>query len=620
MVRKMGDTMTIWLRLSWLEWQRSVWLGKPNRDFFWLTVLLTLTLILTMLLWGSQRGLLNKFVDVSIGYTEDAGIPIWVAADTVKGINRDILQQLDFKLYPYREVEPFEVALLGENREGSENESKIWNTKQVAFTGWAVSFDDPLWKIGMKNQQHPISTASIEKNGQSSLPLAIILNKSLFKEHFDCEVYLDKLAQRLPFWKKPDKDDTNPLYCLKDHKGAERLWLDIKVGTSRKVLPFQIYWQQNIPTLQDLAFLFPISTLNTLTLTRFYTELGYEPEAEANGTALIKQVIWQGDDEQPIIAKLKTCFPTATLKGSRLTFKTPISEVWLDQCTQQHDIPLQKGNQRLPEPYLQITDKRLPRYDFKYQPKTDQLTISCATNSRCKPCYKVFDLIEALKASEKTVSCQNDDRLEIDMIQAIGGYLYAFAYVENRLMLMAKVEEITHFTGEGEEQNIFYVHATYEDALVRFMFIDQIMKILEIFYSPFFLAFLAVLLLVQIGIVITHRKHHYGIYLSKGLSGTEVRLMVLMQMALSFIVAMAITLGIVEVIQWRLAWEVYSVTTAEPYIDHIIASQLDLLPLSWLDYLVGGGIMIGILYLITEILLKRVISARQTEPAYLLLS
>jgi len=93
-----------------------------------------------------------------------------------------------------------------------------------------------------------------------------------------------------------------------------------------------------------------------------------------------------------------------------------------------------------------------------------------------------------------------------------------------------------------------------------------------------------------------------------------------MQMALSFIVAMAITLGLVELMQWVLAWKVYSVTTIEPYIDHIIASQLDLLPLSWLDYLVVGGIIIGILYLITEILLKRLISARQSEPAYLLLS
>ncbi|EDN71593.1 hypothetical protein BGS_1209 [Beggiatoa sp. SS] len=144
-------------------------MGKPNRDFFWLTVLLTLTLILTMLLWGSQRGLLNKFVDVSIGYTEGAGIPIWLAADTVQGINREILKQLDFKLYPYREVEHFEVALLGKNDENSENESKIWDSKQVAFTGWAVAFDDPLWKIGMTNKKRPISTTSVDKkNGSSS--------------------------------------------------------------------------------------------------------------------------------------------------------------------------------------------------------------------------------------------------------------------------------------------------------------------------------------------------------------------------------------------------------------------------------------------------------------------
>jgi hypothetical protein len=612
MVRGVGNMM--WQQLSWLEWQRSLWLGKPNRDFFWLTVLLSLTLLLAMLLWGSQRGLLNQFIDVSIGYIEKAGIPIWVAADTVQGINRDILTTTDFKLYPYREVAYFEVALIDKNLLDQGDEREIWPRQQTPFTGWAVSFDDPLWKMGMSSSDNAINLPS-----DNSLPLVMILNKSLFEKYFNCNTYLELLQQQLPFW-QPPSPSADPLSCLVNQAGTAELWLDVKVGSNRQLIPFQVIWQQQIPTLQDLAFLFPLSTLNMLTLNRLYTALDYQPQMQASQIEQVKQVMWQGFDEQPIMKQLSACFPQANIKGSRFSFQSPIFENWLIQCTQQHQIPLKIGNERIAEPYLQITEKKLPVYDFHYDTNSHWLTIACFQSTRCRPCDKVADLSQALgDFHDKILSCEAEqNQVKVDMISAIGNYLYAFAYVENREELVDKVEEITHFRLPGMERNIFYVHSTYEDALVRFMFIDNIMKILEIFYSPFFLAFLIVLLWVQIGIVIAHRKHNYGIYLSKGLSATQVRLLVLMQMALSLAVALGITIILVELMQWQLAWQVYQVTTVKPYIDHIIAGQLDLLPVSWQDYLIVGGIFLLLLYLITEFLLIRLISARRTEPAYLI--
>jgi hypothetical protein len=38
---------------------------------------------LALLLWGGREGLLNKFVDISVGYIEDAGIPIWLATNNL---------------------------------------------------------------------------------------------------------------------------------------------------------------------------------------------------------------------------------------------------------------------------------------------------------------------------------------------------------------------------------------------------------------------------------------------------------------------------------------------------------------------------------------------------------
>jgi len=167
---------------------------------------------------------------------------------------------------------------------------------------------------------------------------------------------------------------------------------------------------------------------------------------------------------------------------------------------------------------------------------------------------------------------------------------------------------------------------------------------------------LVILLLVQVGIVIIHRKNHYGILLSKGVSWAQMRGMVLMQITLSFAVAMGFAIFIDEGMQWFLvlcqcsfdgcrsprfilekaqtkvwtprgtrqnkvdrvlAGQLENVTTIKPYIDHIIAGQLDLLPLSFLDYMLVGGTVLLVLCLITIGLLKRMILLRYMEPAYL---
>jgi len=594
----------MWQRLAWIEWYRSVVIGQQNRDFFWLTVLLFLTLLLAALLWGSQQGLLNKFVDVSVGYIEGAGIPIWVAANTVDGIDRQVRQTVDFKLYPYREVESFAVSLpVGEEDE------QVWQggRKKVPFTGWAVAFDDPLWTMAMND--HPESFIASD----NTLPLVVILNRSLFENYFNCEHYINNLKQQLPLWQPPPQND-DPLYCLVDEEHTATLWLTVKVGENREYLPFRIYWQPHIPTLQDLAFLFPLSTLNTLTLSRFYTDLGYDPHAQAYQTIRVKQLMWQGADPEAVMQKLNNCFPTATAKGSRFTLKTPVLEDWVSQCSQHYQLPLPKPNERIDTPYLQITEAIPNRYQFHYNTQDETLTLSCQQDHSCRICKKVPALEAALGFPENAVRCANET-VKIDMMRAAGSYFYAFAYADSRQTLETQIQQIKNFPAD-EQTKTFYIHPTYEDAHIRFAFVDRIMQILQVFYSPFFIIFLVVLLLVQIGIVISHRQHNYGIYLAKGISWKQIRLLLLMQISLSFLVAFSITLLIGEIMQWGLAWQLYAITTIPPYRDHIVAGALDLLPLSGLDYVLIGSILLSILYLTTELLLRQMVSTQQ--PAYLL--
>lgn len=602
--------MNAWQRLAWIEWHRSTFKGEPNRDFLWLTMLLFLTLILALLLWGGRAGLLNKFVDVSVGYIEHAGIPIWLATNNVSGINRELLQntelsQQNLTLYPYREVEWHEVAL--PNQGYADTGPQIWDATRVPFNGWAVSYDDPLWKMGMKNQ--PIST--MNANDTSGLPLDIILNRSLFQQYFDCAIYVDTLQKkRLPFTLPNATAQSDNLYCLANGT----LWLDIKVGRNKEYVPFHIHWQPHIPTMQNLAFLFPLSTLNTLKMVKRHANLIYYPEAQANKTTRVKRLmIWPGKEglSDEVMDNLLFCLHNPDKKRNRLTLKRALPKTWVAACAKQNGIPLQTGDEILIPPFIRITEERESHY-FQYNAE-DYLTILCKNHSACQPCKTIPSLQRRL---EQHVDC-GDEKATIDMIAATGSYQKAFAYVETRTVLATQIEKIKAFFVPPQDSKAFYIHPTYNDALVRFMFMDKVMGILEIVYVVFFPLFFGILLWVQIEIVVKHRKHNYGIFLAKGIAGWQIHRMVFLQIGLSFLVAFSASILISELMQGLLAWLLGGVTTSKPYVDHIIASQLDLLPLSWLDYLGVGFVALVLLGAITTYLLRRLVSKRQMEPAYL---
>lgn len=586
----------MWLRLAWIEWQRSL-TGRPNRDFLWLTVLLTLTLSLAILGWGSQRGLLDKFVDVSIGRLEGAGIPIWVAANTSAGITRDTLESKTLKLHPYVEVEPKDIALPGALTD-AQQKTPIWNNNgdsKIIFEGWAVHSSDPLLK-GTPWEQN-------------ATPLVIVLNRSLFKKYFDCSAYTEVLKKQLPFLTLPNPQQ-NSLYCLSN----DILWLDAYVGAHRELLPFKISWQEHLQTVQDIAFLFPLSTFYTLKLKRFSPYLEYHPMQKT----LISELLWQDNNEIPdtLIQQWKSCFSASQVNGNRIIINPAIPREWVTLCARQYNIPLQENaEQQLEEPYLQITNEIFyPHYEFKYQ-DNDYLDIRCIKDVTCSPCQKSPALKTMLSQSEaKALNC-SENSAKIDMIEVTGNYQNSFVYVENRSLLVSQVENIKQFKKDGT--NVFLLPITYEDSLIRFMFIDKIMDILKKLYSPFFMIFISILLWVQVNIVIAHRKHNYAIFLAKGMSWKEIQLIVFTQVTLSFSIAIFMSYWIIEVMKYMLATDLSSVTVSEPYIDHISSHNLNLLPLQLIDYIWIGGIGLLCLICVTLLVLNRSVYAYHSEPAYL---
>lgn len=581
--------MTAWQQLAFLEWRRSILQGKPNLDFFWLTILLTLTLLLALLLWGGREGLLNKFVDVSIGYVENAGIPIWLATNQVEGIDRALLQELaaqKMTIYPYREVEWHQVDF-------PDHDPQIWRDKVTPFLGWAVSSTDPLWQAATVNPQQE----------STDLPLTIVLNQSLFSQHFDCKAYISALQRRSPLILSTIKDPAN---CLAN----DILWLDIRLGNTREVLPFHIRWQRHLPSIQPLAFLFPLSTLNTLIVANTEQALHYYPHIE--GSRRIKQLILRTSDTESVsemIAALSPCLPNATIEHRRITLASPLPDTWLAHCFVQYSkIPLHTQDSPRDPPYFKVTEFASTPYFFAYDRQQDWLTVTCP---HCNPC----EVIPSLKEKVIAQGCESR-KATIDIFKAVGSYQRAFVYVENRLQLAKQLEELKNFPAP-ETTKAFYFHRTYDDALVRFKFIDKIMQLLELFFSPFFFIFVFILLIVQVGIVVAHRKHNYGILLAKGIAWKQIQWIVFLQLTLSFLFAIGGAVFISEGMQALLAGQLAHVTASPPYVDHIVTSGLDLLPLAIGDYLKVGGMILALLYITGFFLLKAIIAKHHQEPAYL---
>jgi hypothetical protein len=593
--------MNAWQRLAWIEWYRSFRLtGKDNHDFFWLAVLLWLTLTLALLLWGSREGLLNKLVDVSLGNIEGVGVPIWVVANNSEGIDRQLWQQTEIQLYPYREVDQIEVKLPNSPAD-----------KQRWFEGWAVSSEDPLWQLGVKS----VASAPVPQT-VSVPPLAIILSKNLFKQYFNCAIYVESLRPQLPSASLPPpatKEDN--LSCLANNI----LWLEVKVGTERQeLLPFQIHWQPRIPTMHHLAFLFPLSTWYTLRVSSYFTNVRYYPEAqevqEEKSLRIKELMVWRGEQEVKGLETLKTCLGQAEVNGDRMVLSYPLPKQWVMGCIQHSGMSFSTGLERVLPPYLTLTEESESHY-FQYD-NSGYLTLFCdQSHSACVPCQSVTQS-PAWNGLPHTVCTEK--QTTADMLELVEPYQKALVYVKNRADLANSLEKIQQLPQSGTDHRLaFYIHPTYKDALTRFLFIQKMIDMLKLVYTPLFLLFLVILLIVQVGIVITHRRHNYGILLAKGVSWLQLYQMILMQMTLSFLVAMGIAVLIIQSIRGWLSWEFVDILVQKPYIDHLLVNDFDLLPLSWLAYAAVGVITLAMSYLITTLMFKQTVVGRQVEPAYL---
>ena len=137
-------------------------------------------------------------------------------------------------------------------------------------------------------------------------------------------------------------------------------------------------------------------------------------------------------------------------------------------------------------------------------------------------------------------------------------------------------------------------------------------------YLLFFFLFFLVLLVTQLGFVVDHRKHNYGVFLSKGFSVSSVYYMVLFQILLCFVPAFSFATVTLLSMRLGFSFRLDNILNAENYRNHINVSDLDLLPISAQDYLSIAFVCILIILLITALRLWLLGLKCHTEPSSLL--
>ncbi len=612
--------MTPWIKLGWKEFWLPFLYWKKNegcpggRDFLWLSIFMALILILMLLLYASREGLLNRFVDVFLGNVPGHGVPITVTTSIISrggvnfidssvlaeieslgkaGKNKEKAKIKDLKVHPYRTIEQGDLYIeLPDN--------KIWknrleNGKKIGpdFKGWAVYADDPMWSQNPDSE--PLSTH-------------IIMSRALFKEqYFDYKAYHNALKNELPdeifktIPEKVDKDQEKPL---------DELWLRLnlltpdckdisspcKIVSRKELFPCKITWVDRFPVIDKIAFLFPLSTYHALKTANDNPFLRYFPEAKGQGKERIKEIgieRYPGEEETQFLKKTGLCRKLASKLGAReiiegrggdirIKFKYPVRKSWFDAYARQ--------------------------YNIKY--------LVSETVSGDKIGYKDGKLIlpcERLQSEYLgNISCSEESHppVYLDATAKGYGFFQVLVYIPDRTLLSAAKDEL-----KKVRDNALSIHPSYEDALNRFAFLSKILEALKDPYLLFLAIFIICFLGIQIGTLIGHRRHNYGIFLAKGMEYLQIYLMLWLQLFMATVLGTVFAWLGISVARIHLEGVIRPVSYE--YKDTLNFRDFNLLPILWTDYIWASSIVFIIACILAFTILYMPLRER-TNPAVLL--
>ncbi|HIJ85419.1 MAG: hypothetical protein HW380_1417 [Magnetococcales bacterium] len=598
----------VWIPLGWKAYWRSFNCGRfgcidGGRDFAWLTLLLSLVIAMALLLVGSRAGLLERFTDALLGTLRPYGVPIWATAhwQNQNGISSGLLDRLEemesripgesfgITVYPYRRIanNSPQISLPG---------STVWDTN-VPLVGWAVYPNDPLWNLDQGfPQRHPDKARSAKE--WYDLPLTVVVNGSLFDAHFDYTAYKDEvqpLLEERKLRRLPDKLADGQLKNV-----LTTLWFKVMVGDEEKMLPFQVRWTDHIPSMEKVAYLFPLTTYNALIAAHHLPDLVYDPlnlgKSNVQDYERLKSSIYPVSD----LLSFSLCV-AQEIEASGLM---ELPEIRQDRCPKPKLIP---GLGKI----IGKVGGGQSHSDTLLHDQENNLWLPCHRLPRSNP------LRQEICPDWDSDSQGNPIFLPWNVTGAGTSFEAIHIFVPDPTKLTKGIASVLSVrTKDG--QQAFNVHPMYQDALNRFNLLSDLLSTMVPAYALTFGIFLGALLLANVGTLIGHRQHHYGILLSRGIRWTGIYAKLIWQMALATFVASCLAiLAVIPGLRFLLEEGFRKIVIH--YKDLLPPGyEFEVLPLPWKAIAMTTAEVFAIVVLVTMIVLVRLPMRASTAPSDLL--
>ncbi len=542
----------------WLGWKEFAFVFSCRScanswDFTRFILLISLSMLLALFAVGTKHGLLDNQAKVLLGNLPGAGIPIWLSPNIGVGVSKLKQKELDqltdnnLEFHPFLDVAAIKLRLAGchfdENTEAEGSKAcSLWHDKNPRsrknrnivkpsplFKVVSVFSDDPLWKYAVK------SDTSI---------MQLVLDKKLFEEFFDFKAYISEISERLPTSLVENLPSKEEFFDI-NYKGS--LWISFgKKASERQLLEFKINWVEHIPMSGNIAMLFPLEIYQSLILSnkkdknpdeKGVIAKNYYPESYQKARISSVEVTWDDlggqnlENSKDKFLQLKTCLQN---------INTTSLDTWGKKTADLENEVISKATVNLQQISL------LP-------PKPYQWVESCIKDIAMKPCSEEvsFKCVAMIPVDDSKVRFKykktkedgylffvkkDENKTKQYLLFDYIGYNKGIVYVENASKLIEAKDYIDNLEGKP-----FHFNPRYEDSLIRFNALNDILQKISSTYGVWIAVFISILLGIQLAVMINHRKPEYQIYIWKGLEIRYVFILVVFQMLLSIIAALVIS-------------------------------------------------------------------------------
>ncbi|MEN8216701.1 MAG: FtsX-like permease family protein [Pseudomonadota bacterium] len=299
----------------------------------------------------------------------------------------------------------------------------------------------------------------------------------------------------------------------------------------------------------------------------------------------------------------------------RLIMAPPKPKIWVEACAEQASISQEDYEISVPAGWGDDVIQKQGQNSWHCEELAGQSRLPVDFREYCranpqgkisKPAY-ILSLATCEKilpgelelTEEETRQCEEnpDWMIHKPATYADQGYLRAFVYIQKRQQLADTVTALNNLS-----DNPLHLHPLYQDALTRFSTLVEILEALSGPYMWLGIVFVLVLIGVQMATLVSHHRHHYGIFLAKGMSQGQIYLMLFFQTTLATLPATVFAYATIEL--WIRTWLLEQLMPkAEKFKAVIDVEKLNLLPLGGWDYVQTGFIIFGVVILIAGIAL-----------------